>query len=387
VVLLSLVLACTGGGSGDSDVGEWLPRLDTLTLADALAARGMDRNPVDAQPHDWMQTVWVYSLLRLSEVTGDDAAASYAATWMTDWLPDVQALVADADTPFVSSDSLSPAIIAARLDDPALQPIIDAADAYVASAPRTESGAIEHWTDAATYGVPDQVWIDSQFMIGQYMLARYAATGDPAWADQWVEQYELVSQLCRDPADQLYRHAWDDAAGENIPADAVYWNRGNSWVLYTGVDGLISLGDAAPAWLADAVAAHAWAVVDAQDGSGLWPTVLSPPGGADPDDYLETSGSALLAAAIARGTTAGVLPADLQNYVAPAIVGVEGMIEEGDDGPVVTGTSFGTNPGSYDDYLAVGQVDDLLLGIGAVILLLADADGLPDTTINYKAGP
>ncbi|RME26656.1 MAG: hypothetical protein D6798_06275 [Deltaproteobacteria bacterium] len=386
MVLLSVLLACTGG-SGDRGADRWLPHLETLSLAQDLAERGMDRNPVDVQPHDWMQTVWVYSLLRLSDVTGDEAAARYAATWMTDWLPEVQALVADGDTPFVSSDSLSPAIIAARLDDPALQPIIDAADAYLDTAPRSADGAIEHWTDAAPFGVPDQVWIDSQFMIGQYMLARYVATGDPGWADRWVEQYDLVSRLCRDPADQLYRHAWDDAAGENIPAEAVYWNRGNSWVLTTGVDGLIVLGDAAPDWLADAVEAHARAVADAQDGSGLWPTVLSPPGGPDPDNYLETSGSALLAAAIARGTTAGVLPADLQAVVAPAVVGVEGMIEEGDDGPVVTGTSFGTNPGSYEDYLAVGQVDDLLLGIGAVILLLADADGLPDTTLDDRRAP
>ena len=29
----------------------------------------------------------------------------------------------------------------------------------------------------------------------------------------------------------LYRHAYDDKSDSNIPSEAVYWARGNSWVL------------------------------------------------------------------------------------------------------------------------------------------------------------
>ncbi len=382
-----LMLACTADPPDDMVNGGAYPTFDTLPLAMEIADRAIERNPAEVQPHDWMQTVWAWSLLSLAERSGEERYRDYAHAWMDDWLPEVQAELDAGQSPFVSSDSTSPAIIAAALDDAAYAPIIDAADAYIASAPRTDEGAIEHWTEDVSFGVPDQVWIDSQFMLGAYMLERYRTTGDAAWADAFVEQYRLVSQLCRDDADQLYRHAYDDVTDSNIPADAVYWNRGNSWVLYAGVEGLILLGDDAPDWLAEAVDAHAWAVVDAMDGSGLWPTVLAPPGGDDPDNYLETSGSALLATALARGGAAGVLHPDLDQFVAPAVNGVVGMVRQDADGPVVTGTSFGTNPGDYDDYLSVSQLDDMLLGIGAVVLLLAHADGRDDTSVVFRQSP
>lgn len=378
-MLLALLLACTDPAA-DSGLPEGgaLPTLDTLDLAVRIAERGVERMPADIQPHDWMQTVWAFSLLRLAQATGDDRWADYGRTWMTQWLPDFEG----SEPVMVSSDSTSPAIIAAVLAQAEHQPILDAADAYIVSAPRTDEGAIEHWTEQSSYGEPDQVWIDSMFMLGQYMLERYHQTGDPAWAALFTEQYLLFSQLCRDGGDQLYRHAYDDLTDSNIPTEAVYWNRGNSWVLFAGVEALDVLGEAAPSELQELVSAHAWAVVDAQDGSGLWPTVLASPRGEDPDNYLETSGSALLAAALARGSERGLLDPGLAEYVPPAAHGVLAMIEEGEDGPVVTGTSFGTNPGQYEDYVAVGQVDDLILGVGAVILLLAEVDGWQDTSVD-----
>lgn len=377
-MLLPLLLACTGPAPDSGDPG---PRLETLALAEEIAQRGMDRMPAELQPQDWMQTVWGFSLLALGEASGDPAYADYDRRWMTTWLPELEAELAAGEAVFVSSDSTSPAILAAALDEEALAPIVGAADAYLESAPRTDEGAIEHWTEQAAFGVPDQVWIDSLFMLGQYMLERARATGDVTWLDRFDEQYLLFSELCRDPVDGLYRHAYDDLTDSNIPQDPVYWNRGNSWVLLVGVEALRlhdALGQPASAELEAQVQAHAQAVVAAQDASGLWTTILAPPGGPDPDNYLETSGSALLAAALARGVDGGVLPEALGAAVAPATQAVIDQVEWGDDGPIVTGTSFGTNPGEYQDYLAVGQVDDLVLGTGAVVLLLATVDGWPD---------
>jgi len=52
---------------------------------------------------------------------------------------------------------------------------------------------------------------------------------------------------------------------------------------------------------------------------------------------------------------------------------------EDDDGPVVTGTSFGTNPSTYEEYLSVVQIDDLILGVGAAVMLLSEVHGHQDT--------
>ena len=46
---------------------------------------------------------------------------------------------------------------------------------------------------------------------------------------------------------------------------------------------------------------------------------------------------------------------------------------------VVEGTSLGTNPGDYDYYVNIGQLDNLILGSGAVVMMLAEVDSLPQT--------
>ncbi|MCB9781113.1 MAG: glycoside hydrolase family 88 protein [Alphaproteobacteria bacterium] len=382
-----LLLSCTGSKPGDSGAADdsgaddsgagGLAPVETLAIAQALASKGVDAWPAEHQLRDWMQTVWVFGLLALDDADGGRVGHDYADVWMADWLPELQAQLAAGDAPFESSDSTSPAIIAAALDDDAYAEIVAQSDQWVRTdAPRTAGGAWEHWGPDAPFGVPDQVWIDSMFMLGQYSIERYRATGDAAWADLFTTQYLLFSDLCRDPADQLYRHAWDEPSGDNIPTEAVYWNRGNSWVLYVGVEALLVFGPDADPALADAVNAHARAVAALQDPeTGLWHTVLNSPRGADPDNYVETSGSALLATSIARGVRGGVLDPDLGQVVRPAVDGVLAMIDDDADGPVLTGTSFGTNPGEYEMYVSVVTIDDLILGVGAAVLFLSQVDG------------
>ncbi|MCK6505794.1 glycoside hydrolase family 88 protein [Myxococcota bacterium] len=376
-ITLWLLLACASPAPSD-DTGAGQATLQTLDLARRIADKGVAAWPAEIQPGDWMQTVWAFGLLRLAEAGGGEGYRDYARAWMDEAVTELQAGQAE----LVSSDSTSPAIIAAALDEAAHAPLRDAADAYLAAVPLTSTGAWEHWTEEAAFGVPDQVWIDSQFMLGQYLLERLRhdpqaqVAGQPA-GDLFTTQYLLFADLCRDDQDQLYRHAWDDVEGVNIPAEAVYWNRGNSWVLFVGVEALDVLGEGADPALAQAVAAHAAAVVDAQDPeTGLWHTVLGDPR-QDPDNYVETSGSALLAAALARGVRGGHLDPALGAAVAPAVEGVRAMIDDPDGAPVVTGTSFGTNPGQYEDYVGVPVVDDLILGVGAALVLLAEADGWP----------
>ena len=212
-----------------------LPREETLTLASEIAERGKQTWPAEDLPFDWMQTVWGFGLHRLEARSGGQHA-TYAA-WMEHH---VGRFEGDEPAEFVSSDSMSPSILAsiAMVEDPELEltPITDAAHAYLAIAPRTSAGAIEHWGDGSPFGELGQVWIDSQFMFGVFLLSEHRRTGDEAYLDLWEEQYALFSAHCRDPADQLYRHAWDDVEGANIPREAVYWNRGNSWVLVSAAE-------------------------------------------------------------------------------------------------------------------------------------------------------
>lgn len=358
--------------------------LDTLETAEALGSQGVGNYSCGSLMFDWTQAVWAYGIHRLYAATGDPQWQDCYRAWMDDALPDFEGQDPEA---FHSSDSMSPSTLAAILsiEDPTADygPILDAADLYLEGAPRLANGAIAHWGHDNPYGFEtDQVWIDSMFMFGAYLVRMFELTGEQAYLDAYLEQYQAFADLCRDPDDHLYRHAWDDSEQRNIPEGQVYWARGNAWVLVSSAELLALVGPGTEAW--DSIhplwVQQAQAFLDSQDeDDGLWHTVVNEPQGDDPDNYTETSGSALIAYALVRGLEAGAIEGDAwQAAVQAAVGGILGRLDPDNDGKlVVEGTSFGTNPGEdYEHYVGVDQVDDMMLGYGPAIMLLAEADGL-----------
>jgi unsaturated rhamnogalacturonyl hydrolase len=377
--LLLLLAAC------GPDLNPIEGRLDSLPLAEALGEQGVQSYSCGSLMFDWTQAVWAFGIHRLYATTGDSRWQDCYRAWMDDALPDFGG---ESPESFHSSDSMSPATLAATLmiesGGDSYTPITDAADRYLASAPRLSNGAIAHWGYDNPYDFQtDQVWIDSMFMFGAYLVRMYALTGDEAYLDSYLEQYEAFSDLCRDPTAQLYRHAWDDSDGVNIPADPVYWARGNAWVLVSAAELLNVVDPGSPAWqrVQPAYQRQAEAFLATQEEEdGLWHTVVNEPEGDDPDNYTETSGSALIGYGLSRGIEAGALEGEpWQLAVSRAAVGIMGRIDERSDGKlVIEGTSFGTNPmEGYEQYVGIAQVDDMMLGYGPAIMLLAHAHGLP----------
>lgn len=374
-VLLPLLAACTDPAPKTGDTAAAGEPLATLALAERIVDEKAAIWPPDLLIFDWIQTVWAYGVHRTYAASGDAAHQDYYRAWMDDALPDFHA------DEFVSSDSTSPALMAATLmweDESAdYGVIVDAAEAYIETVPRTANGAFVHWGPDNPWGFEsDQVWVDSQFMLGLFLVRRWQMTDDRAWMDAFVAQYGAFSEVCRDPEDQLYRHAWDDSDGVNIPADDTYWARGNAWVLVAGAEALRAVGPEDPAW--DAIIgpfqAHAEAILATQADDGLWYTVLNR--GDDPANYTETSAAALIGYALVVGYQAGALGPGAARAAARALAGIEGRLSEDADGLRLSGTSTGTNPSTYEQYLAVPQLDDIMLGWGTVAMFAAEADGL-----------
>lgn len=104
----------------------------------------------------------------------------------------------------------------------------------------------------------------------------------------------------------------------------------------------------------------------------------------EPDNYLETSASALFAYGLARAYRYGILGDAERKAAQKAVLGVQEMIVDDGDGPIVTGVSIATDPwplrsptGGVDGYLDVPIEDDVNYGVGAVILALLETSGLP----------
>lgn len=349
------------------------PTLDTLPTAEALAAQGQTMWPPESLAFDWMQTVWGYGLLRLDTLRGSAEYSPALGAWMDSELGD---FTREDPRDFVSSDSLSPSGIAAALlardpDAPYL-PIVEAGERYLADPPTTSSGAIIHWGPGSPFGDTTQVWVDSHFMLGFFLLSEHDR-GVASSLDTFTEQYGLWSELCRDPSTDLYFHAYDDVSGQHIPPEPVFWARGNSWVLLSAAE---AIERGAP--LEGPFTAQAEAILALQAEDGLWHTVMNSPMGDDPDNYTETSGSALIVAALARGVKLGVLDAErYEPAIARATTALLERVDSDAEGLVVEGTSFGTNPGDYDYYVSVAQLDDIILGWGAMVAALAEVHGMP----------
>lgn len=351
-------------GCAQDPAPEEVATFATLDEARAIADVGLSRWDSASLPRDWIPTVWFTGLHALGEATGEPTWHEEARAWSAAF----DAEMAEHPERVVSSDSLSPASVAASFGPDAFPSARAAADAYLERAPRTRDGAIEHWGPEARFGVPDQVWVDSLFMVGRYLL-------EEGRLDELSAQLQRFAAVCQDPADRLYRHAWDDVAEVNIPADAVYWARGNAWVLIAGVQLLAARPDD-PA--RDLVLAHADALLAHQADDGLWHTVLNAPMGPDPANTTETSGSALIVAALAQGYRAGLFGDEVLSPLHRGVAGLRARIEDRDGVPAVVGTSVGTNPGDYAYYVSIGTIDDFMLGVGAVVLALSAVDGLPD---------
>ncbi len=372
--VLGLCLAVTGCPTDDDPPPD--APLETSDLAVALAAQWAADEPAEDWFWDWMDAVYMLGMTRVHEVSGDDAHLAYATAWVDAYYPAIQAGDHDPD----ASDRVAPNTVAVELmrrhGDERYGAVPPMVDEYLATVPTAANGAFLHW--GTHFPDKPQVLIDSLFMIGGYLVAEYDRTGDVAYLDTFVEQVGHFDELCRHDDEGLFVHAWDEDLQANIPADPIFWARGNGWIAaVTGWYLAVAPADHAGRAAIEVVyRGEIDGFVRYQDDSGLAHTILNVPD--DPDNYLETSATALFAFALAEGLQTGVLDEETYRpHLVAAIEGLQGRIVEEPDGHLtVQGTSFGTVPTTYEIYLEIPLVDDLAMGVGTVLLALSAADGL-----------
>lgn len=355
--------------SADSYAIERAPGSAEVTLARAIADRYITEHPPATLRWDWGDGVLLAAMVELRRVTGDDAYRAYAASWL-------DGQIATGYNVFMS-DRCPPADAAIALHgetcDPKYRAVVDAVETYLYDeAKRTPDGGISHLGTLA--GATPQLWIDSLFMFGEVLVRAGEAYGETRALDTYDAQHLIFAHDLQDATTGLFTHA----AYSGLAQDAgVFWGRGNGWVAAVASDYLRVRklrGESADAVLAS-FRALATGIVATQDATtGLWWSVVSRPG----ETYLETSAAALFALGLARGYRAGALDASVLPVVHKALTGVRSRIVDDAQGrPVVTGTSGPTSVGDFASYAKVAQKDDLSYGVGAVILALVEASGLP----------
>jgi len=244
--------------------------------------------------------------------------------------------------------------------------------------PRTHSGGFWH---KKIY--PFQMWLDGLYMASPF-YADYAVTfhEEDLLADV-THQFKLIEAHTRDPHTGLLYHGWDESkaqrwANPDTGCSPHFWGRAIGWYMMALVDVLDLIPEThtdRPA-LVQILARLASALRQVQDpATGLWYQVVDLP--QRPGNYCETSVSAMLAYAFAKGVRKGYLEAEYQLAAQRAFRGLLEHKVKVDAHGVLTLEGIcsvgglGGNPyrdGSFEYYVSEPIAANDFKGVGSFIL-------------------
>lgn len=202
-------------------------------------------------------------------------------------------------------------------------------------APRTSEGGFWH-----KKRYPNQMWLDGLYM-GAPFYAHYTAKFENGKnLDDVAKQFELIQEHAKDAETGLLYHGWDESkeqkwADPQTGTSPNFWSRSLGWYAMALVDVLDYFPKDHPKHkeLVGYLNQLAAAVEKVQDESGLWYQV--PDMGDREGNYLEASGSAMLAYALAKGANKSYLP---DHYLEVAYKAFDGLVENlilvNDDGTI-----------------------------------------------------
>ncbi|MBD8070606.1 glycoside hydrolase family 105 protein [Bacillus sp. PS06] len=222
---------------------------------------------------------------------------------------------------------------------------------------------------------PYQMWLDGLYMGGVFAMNYDRDFGAPELLEMVVEQERLMRAHTKDDATGLFYHAWDESRKQPW-ADPItgkspeFWGRAIGWYGITFneiLDFLPEEHEARPE-IVQALKELIDGLVKFQDPrSHMWYQVVDKK--EDPENWLETSCSALFCYTIARAVNAGHVDESYKKY---AINGYQGLLEKmtfDDKGLfVMPEICIGTGVGDYEHYINRPRCANDLHGVGSFVL-------------------
>lgn len=245
--------------------------------------------------------------------------------------------------------------------------------------PRTPEGNFWH---KLIY--PNQVWLDGIYMALPFYMEyekRFDAQKD---CQDICQQIANVEIRMRDPETGLYYHGYDASrkmywADPDTGCSPNFWLRAEGWFILGLVDVLEIMKDlpmqAESVHLQHMLLDLAKALSKYQDPSGLWYQLIALP--ELEGNYLETSGTALISAALLKAVRLGFLPESFRAVGEKAFYGIvdHRLTKNADGTPCVTGICLVAGlggeqhrDGSVAYYLSEPVVKNDAKGVGPLLL-------------------
>ena len=251
---------------------------------------------------------------------------------------------------------------------------------HILRQPRTKEGSFWH---KLIY--PHQVWLDGLFMAQPFYTRYETLRNQQKNYDDILNHFKVVRKHMYSEEDQLYYHGYDASktafwADKKTGLSKNFWLRATGWYVVSIVDVIDYLDNSYPArkdyffpLLKEAIDG----LLTYQDKkSNLFYQVINQPN--EPKNYLESSGSALIAYAILKGVRLGALDLSYQAIGQAIFNGIVDMYISDNDGDLnmkgiclVSGLGPDHNlrrDGSVAYYLSEPIVENDAKGVGPFIM-------------------
>lgn len=251
---------------------------------------------------------------------------------------------------------------------------------------RTPSGACSHRHNRV------ELWDDTLYMVGIFLLEMYRATGDERYLNDLVEEIVLHAEVLRDSATGLWYHGWsvttvpvDDECGEYgwntnpLRRNGEFWGRGNGWIamILSDVLEVLPSDDTSRPEIEGMYLQMMKTLRCLQDRrSGMWRQL--PLRKRDKDNFLESSGTAMFGYAVAKGVRLGLLGKAYAKTAAKAYDGLCSLCIEGPGTPDATLGRIceGTCVGSRDYYYSRRTVSGDSYAVGAFLMFANETENI-----------
>ncbi|WP_070001040.1 glycoside hydrolase family 88/105 protein [Cellulosilyticum sp. I15G10I2] len=254
---------------------------------------------------------------------------------------------------------------------------IDTVYEQIKKQPRTQEGNFWH---KKIY--PYQIWLDGLYMAQPFYMEYEIKFNNKANCEDIYSQFINVEKLMKDQKTGLYYHGYDSSrdifwCDKETGLSQNFWLRAMGWYVMALIDTLEKMDDKKSEAYVKLMAIFK-DVVDAllkyQDDSGMWYQVIDQ--GDRAGNYLETSGSAIMAYAILKGVRLGYLEEKYKAYGDKAFEGIckKYLYEKNGEmhlGGICLVAGLGgkeKRDGSYEYYISEPVVENEAKGIAPLLL-------------------
>lgn len=324
----------------------------------------------------------ITGILELYEITGEARYLDFADRFLSGFVEE-DGSIRTYDVEEYSLDNVNPAknliTMYGLTGKEKYRKAIELVRSQLSTMPRTPEGNFWH---KLIY--PNQVWLDGIYMALPFYMEyekRFDAQKD---CQDICRQIANVEIRMRDPKTGLYYHGYDASrkmywADPDTGCSPNFWLRAEGWFIRGLVDVLEIMKDlpmqAESVHLQHMLLDLAKALSKYQDPSGLWYQLIALP--ELEGNYLETSGTALISAALLKAVRLGFLPESFRAIGEKAFYGIvdHRLTKNADGTPCVTGICLVAGlggelhrDGSVAYYLSEPVVQNDAKGVGPLLL-------------------